>query len=410
MKSIILENRQYIENKKTFLRKSYLDQLNKLVNISNIVVIEWQRRVWKSSLVISYINQNNIELDKVFYLNKELDSIDNIKDVSDLESLFLEFKSGFWDPEYLIIDEVQDIQNWEKFVRKYQALQKYKIILTGSNSKLLSWELSSYLTWRYLSLEVFSFSYKEFLDYNNTSSSNEKFLHYLEFGWMPEILSIHDNEIKKNYLRNVLSNILLKDVVARYNIRDIQLLEKILGFISQNRWSLISITNISNYLKLQFKKEYSTKTIANYIKYLEFPYLINEIQRYDIKWKRLLEYVSKYYFTDLGIANIFGFIYVQDIWKILENIVYLKLRQDWYTLFVWENNNFEIDFVCEKNGEKLYIQVCYLLSNEQTIQREFWNLEKIKDNYKKIVISMDNTFWNTYNWIENINIIDFLLS
>lgn len=409
MNNIIKENREYIQNKKTYIRQTYFDTLKKIVSINHIVVLEWQRRVWKSSLLLSYIKWNNIDLNSVFYINKELDLLDNIKDVSNLEAIFQEFRENFWEPEYIIIDEVQDIKDWEKFVRKYQALQKYKIILTGSNSKLLSWELSSYLTGRYLSLEIFSFSYKEFIDFKKVKSSDEIFLEYLEFGWMPEILFIDDKETKKNYLKNVLSNILLKDVVARYNIRDIKLLEKILAFLSLNTWSLVSITNIWNYLSLQFKKEYSTKTIANYIKYLENPYLINEVQRYDIKWKKILEYVWKYYFTDIWIAHIFWFTFATDIWKIIENLVFLKLRQDWYKVFVWENNSFEIDFIWEKNGEKIYIQVCYLLSSEKTISREFWNLEKIKDNYRKIVVSMDKTFWNTYQWIENINLLDFLL-
>lgn len=409
MNNIIKENREYIQNKKIYIRQSYFDNLNKLVKNNNIVIIEWQRRVWKSSLVLSYIKWNDIDLNKVFYINKELDIIDNIKEVSDLKNIFLEFIDVFWDPEYIIIDEVQDINNWEKFIRKYQALWKYKIILTWSNSKLLSWELATYLTGRYLSLEVFAFSYKEFLDFKKTSTSDEIFLEYIEFGWMPEILFIEDKETKKNYLKNVLSNILLKDVVARYNIRDIKLLEKILAFLSQNTGSLVSITSIWNYLSLQFKKEYSTKTIANYLKYLEIPYLINEAQRYDIKWKKILEYVSKYYFTDTWISNIFWFTFATDIWKVLENLVYLKLRQDWYKVFVWENNSYEIDFVWEKNWEKIYIQVCYLLSSENTIKIEFSNLEKIKDNYKKIVVSMDKTFWNTYNGIENINIIEFLV-
>ena len=137
--------------------------------------------------------------------------------------------------------------------------------------------------------------------------------------------------------------------------------------------------------------------------------MINEVARYDIKWKKILEYVWKYYFTDIWMANIFWFTFATDIWKILENLVFLKLKQDWYKVFVWENNSFEIDFIWEKNGEKIYIQVCYLLSNEKTIAREFWNLEKIKDNYKKIVVSMDKTFWNSYKWIENINLLEWLL-
>ena len=407
MSNIIQEQIDYIKNKEIYVRKDYLIRLESLIQTLNIVVIEWQRRVWKSSILISYIKANNISLDKIFYFNKELDVLDNIKNAWDLEILFEEFKKLYQDPEYIFIDEIQDIENWEKFIRKYNSYKKYKIIITWSNSKLLSWELSSYLTWRYLSMLVLSFNYKEFLDFKWFKKSKETFFQYLEFWWMPEILFIENYETKKNYIKNVISNIVLKDIVLRYNIRDIKLIEKLLNFLSDNVWSLVSITNISWYLKNQFKQEYSTKTIANYLKYLEFPYIINEVSRYDIKWKKILEYVWKYYFSDVWIKNSYSFIFAKDIWKILENLVYLKLLWEWYKIFVWENNWNEVDFVAEKNWEKIYIQVCYLLSWENVIKREFWNLLKIKDNYRKIVISMDESFWNTYDGVENINIIDF---
>ncbi len=409
MRNIILENRDYIKNKKVFDRKIYLDKLSNSLNTKNIIILEWQRRVWKSSLIVSYLKSKNIDFDDIFYINKELDLLGDISDVKSLDEIFNYFKKKFRDPKYIIIDEVQDIDGWEKFVRKYQALWIYKIILTWSNSKLLSWELSTYLTGRYLSIEVFPFLYEEFLNFKTISPTKEAFLEYIEYGWMPEILFIKDKETKKNYLKSVLNSILLKDIVWRYNIRDIKLLEKILMFLANNTGSLVSITNISKYLSVQFKKEYSTKTIANYIRYLEFPYLINEVPRYDIWGKKIFEYVSKYYFTDVWFANIYGFTFANDIWKVLENLVYLKLKSMWYDVFVWEKNWYEIDFVWKKEGEKIYIQVTYLFSNEEVVKREFWNLEKIKDNYKKIVVSMDDTFWNTYNWIEHINIEKFLL-
>lgn len=409
MKNIINENKQYILSKQVYNRDYYLDKLSKFVNTKNVLVITWQRRVWKSSVIISFLKSKNVDINKVFYINKELDLLDNIKNVVDLEKLFIFFKTNYTNPEYIVIDEIQDIKDWEKFIRKYQALWKYKIIITWSNSKLLSWELSTYLTGRYLSLEIFPFDYNEFIDFKWLAKWNNSFKRYLQYGWMPEILMIEDKEIKKNYLQNILSDIVLKDVVARYNIRDIKLIEKILSFLANNIWSIVSITNISNYLKNQFKKEYSTKTIANYINYLTYPYIINEVQRYDIKGKKRLEYVSKYYFTDIWIANTFWFVFVKDIWKILENIVYIQLRKKWYDVYVWVNKNYEIDFIANKNWEKIYIQVCYLLSSKETIKREFGNLKMIKDNYPKYVLSMDESFWESFEWIKHINIIDWLI-
>ena len=408
MENIIQENREYLRSKQIYNRNHYLDKFSNLLSKNNVLVIEWQRRVGKSSIIISFLNSYNIDLDNVFYINKELDLFDNIKDATDLEKMFQEFKKKHKEPEYIIIDEIQDINNWEKFIRKYQSLQKYNIVITWSNSQLLSWELSTYLTGRYLTLEVLPFDYVEFLDFKWLSKSHDSFQEYIQYGWLPEVLNITIQETKKNYLQNVLSNIVLKDIVARYQIRDIKLIDKMLAYFSDNLWSLVSITNITNYLQNQFKKEYSSKTLANYIKYLSYPYIINEVPRYDIKWKKILEYVSKYYFTDIGIANSFGFVFARDIGKILENIVYLKLKKDWYEVYVWENKKYEIDFVATKNWEKMYIQVCYLLLSDNVIQREFGNMQKIKDNYPKYVISMDKSFGSSYDGIENVYIIDWL--
>jgi len=410
MITIISEQNDYIKNKEVYTRADYLYKLTDLVKTNNIVVVEWQRRVWKSSIIVSFIKNLNISLEKIFYINKELDIKDNIKDSNDLQKIFDEFITTYTQPEYIIIDEIQDIINWEKFIRKYNSYKKYKIIITGSNSKLLSGELSTYLTWRYLTMHVWSFSYKEFIQFSWKERWEDSFNEYIIYWWMPEILFIENKETKKNYIKNVVSNIVLKDIVSRYNIRDIKLIEKILAFLSDNTWSLVSITKIWDYLKNQFKKEYSTKTIANYLKYLEFPYIVNEVNRFDIKWKKILEYVWKYYFSDIWIRNNYWFVFSKDIWKILENLVYLKLIQEWYDIYVWEYNWMEIDFIWIKDAEKIYIQVTYLLSSDDVIEREFWNLLKIKDNYKKIVLSMDKTFWNTYEWIENINIIDYLMS
>lgn len=408
MKDILIKNIDYLKNKDIYVRTSYNLELEKLVETKNIVILEWQRRVWKSSIIISYLKWKNIDLEKVFYINKELDLLDEISWVKELDLLFTEYKGNYWEPEYIIIDEVQDIEWWEKFIRACFTYKKYKIIITWSNSKLLSWELATFLTWRYLTLEVYSFSYKEYIEFKKIELNEESFKKYLEIWWMPELLFIEDEETRKNYLKNVLNSIILKDIVSRFNIRDIRLIEKILWFLANNTWSLVSITNITAYLKNQFKKEYSTKTIANYLKYLEYPFIVNEVQRYDLKWKKILEYVWKYYFSDIWIRNTFWFIYAQDIWKILENLVYLKLKQDWYTVYIWDNYWTEIDFVALKWWEKLYIQVCYMFSSGEVIDREFWNLLKIKDNYRKIVLSMDKSFWNSYSWVESINIIDWL--
>lgn len=391
-----------------FLRKEYIQKIKEYSDTFNILVLEWQRRVWKSYSLIWFLIYYKINLDEVFYINKELDINDEINNQKDLNILFENINKNN-NIKYIIIDEVQNIENWEKFILWKYTEKKYKIIITWSNSKLLSWELSTLLTWRYMTISIFPFNYREFLELKKIENNKNSFKEYIQFWWMPEVLLLKNEELKNNYIQNTLSSIFLKDIVSRYTIRNVKLLEKIFQFLQSEIWNIVSLKNISNYIKNIFKKEVSLTTISNYVKYLNYPFLINEVLRYDIKWKKILDYTAKYYFTDIWIRNISWFNFNLDIWKILENIVYIKLISEWYKVYVWEFSWKEIDFIAEKNWEKIYIQVCYLLSSKDVINREFWNLIKIKDNYEKIVVSMDETFWNTYQWIKNINILDFLV-
>lgn len=397
-----------LKNKKVFFRGDYIQKIKEYSDSLNILVLEWQRRVWKSYSLIWFLNFYKIDLNEVFYINKELDINDEIQNQKDLNNLFEEVKNKN-DIKYIIIDEVQNIESWEKFILSVYTEKKYKIIITWSNSKLLSWELSSLLTWRFLTINIFPFNYKEFLDFKNLTKNKESFIEYITFWWMPEVLLLEKEEFKINYIQNTVNSIFLKDIVSRFTIRNIKLLEKVFQFLQSEIWNIISITNISNYITNVFKKEVSLTTISNYLKYLTFPFLVNEVSRYDIKWKKILDYTAKYYFSDIWIRNISWFNFANDIWKILENLVYIKLVSDGYKVYIWELWWKEIDFIAEKSWEKMYIQVCYLLSSDDIIKREFWNLLDIKDNYEKIVVSMDESFWNTYKWIKNINILDFLL-
>jgi len=398
----------YLESKKIFIRKKYTPKIKEYSDTYNILVIEWQRRAWKSYSLIWFLQEYKIDLSEVFYINKELDINDEIGDHKDLNNLFTQVNKSRT-IKYIIIDEIQNIQSWEKFILWVYSEKKYKIIITWSNSKLLSSELSTLITWRYMTLSIFPFDYEEFLEFRQLSKNINSFKEYIRYGGMPEVLLMPQDDLKNNYIQNTLNSILLKDIVDRYWIKNIKLLEKILQFMQSEIWNIISITNIWNYLKNVFKKEVSLTTISSYIKYLTYPYIINEVTRYDIKWKKILDYTAKYYFTDIWIRNIYWFNYLSDIWKILENLVYIKLLSDWYKVFVWELWGKEVDFVAEKWWERIYIQVCYLITSDDVIKREFWNLFEIKDNYEKIVISMDESFWNSYHWIKHINIFDFLL-
>lgn len=389
-------------------RSLYQKYFETLLKTDEVIVIQGQRRVGKSSFVISYLKENHIDLKKVFYLNKELDIEEMVRDSGDLQECFNTFRNLYGKPDYLIIDEIQMIKNRELFINGQRAKGGTRIIITGSNSKLLSGELATNLTGRHLTIQIFPLSYEEFLQFNQKEQSDETFLEYLEFGGMPWI-SFVELQAKKEYLKNLLHSIVFKDIVERYSIREVSLLNRLLAYLSNNIGSLVSITNIANYLKQQFRDTYSLATITNYLEHFEVPYLVNQVKRYDLKGKKILEYSGKYYRTDIWLRNSFWYNFTNDINKILENVVYIKLRQLGYEVYIGNIGDLEIDFVGVKQNEKIYIQVCYLLATPEVVEREFWNLAKIKDNYKKLVLSMDKLPKSNNEGIERENIVDWLL-
>lgn len=403
MIELINKSKNIITNN-IFSREYYSKKMNSMVSNKNILIITWQRRVWKSYIIIDYIKTNNIDLWEIFYLNKELDSLWLIKNNIDLEVLFNEY-SKLNNTKYIIIDEIQDIESWEIFIRAKFVEKKYNIIITGSNSKLLSSELSTYLTWRYINLDIYPLTYFEYIEFKNLENTKINFLEYLEFWWLPEIVLETNKDLKKNYISNLKNSIILKDIVNRYKIKDYSFFEKILWFVSQNIWNITSLRKVEDYLKKD-KIKVSLSTISNYIKYLENTYLINNCEKYDLAWKRVLEYNSKYYFNDLWIRNSIYYNFNFDIWKLLENYVFNMLIAKWYNVYVWEKKWLEIDFVAQKENIKIYIQVTYLITSQEVYEREFWNLKQIKDNFEKIVISMDDLIFKDDSWIKHFSILE----
>lgn len=398
----IINKSKNIINQKIFSRPHYLKKMSEMVNNKNILIISWQRRVWKSYIIIDYLKSNKIDLKEVFYLNKELDSLNQIKTNIELENLFLNFEKEN-EVKYIIIDEIQDIEMWENFIRAKFSEKKYNIIITWSNSKLLSSELSTYLTWRYINLDVFPLTYFEFLNIKNLQNSKENFLYYLEFWWLPEIVLETNDDLKRNYIKNLKDSIILKDIVNRYKIKDYSFFDKILWFVSQNIWNITSLRKVEDYLKKD-KIKVSLSTISNYIKYLENTYLINNCEKYDLVWKKFLEYNSKYYFNDLWIRNSIYYTFNFDIWKLLENYVFNILLSKWYKIYIWDKKWLEIDFIAQKSNDKKYFQVTYLISSEEVYNREFWNLKQIVDNFEKIVLSMDEVIFRDDFWIKHFKV------
>ena len=336
------------------------------------------------------------------------DFIENYKDIHEYVSEY--FKNCKKD-KYIFIDEIQEIRQWEKAISSFLAEEEYDIYITGSNSNLLSSELSTLISGRYIEFNIYSLSFSEFLDFRAEQKQdlNTEFNNYLKYGGFPVIHSFNFNdELTYQYISSLYNTILLKDVIERYNLRNVRLFTDIVKFTFSNLGQIFSSNSISKYLKNQ-RKNVGVETIQNYLLYLESSFLIYKVQRYDIKGKRILDLYEKYYLGDISLKNAIIGYKDDDISGLLENLVFLKLKQDNYNVFIGKYDDYEIDFIAEKNGDKKYFQVAYLLNSEKTIEREFSVLEKVKDNYPKYVITMDNLPKSNRNGITRIHIIDFLL-
>lgn len=368
-----------------------------------IKVLIWQRRVGKSFVLLSLIDilleQKKLKKWEYIYINKEQSEWDNIKTYSDLNQICEKYQTIF-------IDEVQDIVEREKAIRNLRSLGK-DIYITGSNSNLLSGELSTYLSWRYIHFDIYPLDYKEFVEFYKLPSEKSTFQIYMQYGGMPYILQFGFDEISKNYTKDVYSTIILKDVVKRYKIRNVAFFENLIEFVARNIWSIFSSLNISNYLAEQ-KIDISPKVINEYLHFANNALFLHSVDRYDISSKKIFERKQKHYFTDIGIRNSMFDYNIKDIWKILENVVFSNLISNWYKVFVGEIWNKEIDFIAEKNNQKFYIQVCYLLANKETLEREFWAYKSVKDWRPRYVVSLDDIMWIPYEWVIHTSIFDFL--
>ena len=394
-------------------RKKYIDRILSFLNKGMIIALTGQRRVGKSYILRDLANLINESYQdaNIIYINKEKKKYDNLKSHIELD-IYLRDKIREDKSNYLLIDEVQDIEGFEHTLRSLNADEECQIIITGSNAKMLSSELSTYLGGRYIDIHIQSLSYKEFLKFHKLDDSQESLEKYLTFGGLPHLyrLGLENVDMVWEYIQNIYNTIVLKDVIERENIRNVTLFENLLSFVSDNVGQLVSGTSISKYLKAN-KVELTLTSVLNYLRAAGNAYIINKVMRYDIHGKKLLETNDKYFFEDLGLRNILvGNNRERDIEKLMENAVYLHLRNVGYKVTVGTMSNGEIDFVAEKNGKRIYIQVAYLITNESTREREFGNLQKISDNYPKYVLSMDPiTMSRDYEGIEHISLRKFLM-
>ena len=396
-------------NSNFILRKGYFEQIEPYIDDNLIKVITGQRRVGKSFVLfqtMQEIKRMNPHAE-IIYINKEDYAFDSIKTYSDLIN-YLQTNRKSSGKTYLFIDEIQDIQEFEKALRSLQLGGNYDIYCTGSNATLLSGELATYLAGRYIQIRIFSLMYLEFLEFHKLSESYDSLIKFIKYGGMPHLINLRNEErIYYEYLRNVFDTIVLRDVVARYKVRNIAFLQDLIRFLADNFGSVVSAKRISDYLKSQ-KINILPKLVLEYLHDLETVFFIERVKRTEIGGRKIFEIGDKFYFEDLGMRHALIPFSQKDIHKVLENLVYHHLRACQYTVFIGKHGEREIDFVAEKNGTKLYIQVAYLITDEKTHEREFGNLLKIEDNFQKMVISMDEIADGEYQGIQHWSVRKFL--
>jgi len=397
---------------KYITRPVYTDRIKPFIGKQIIKVLTGQRRVGKSYIMfqlMDFIREENPSAN-IVYINCELEQFTSIKTSNDLNE-YLRDKFSEETVNYLFIDEIQEIDSFQITLRSLFAENKCDIFCTGSNARMLSGELATYLSGRYIEFNIHSLSFAEFLKFHKLERGNDSLMQYLTYGGMPYLPNIGLNDdLPFEYLKNVYSTILLKDVVSRENIRNISFLENLVLYLSDNIGSLFSANNISKFLKSQ-RIEISPQLTMNYLKALSNAYFVHKVVRSEVGGLKIFEIGEKYYFEDLGLRNsLKGFNQKTDLHKLLENAVYLHLLQRDYRVFVGKLDTREIDFVAERNGLKIYIQVCLQITEKTTLSREFGNLMMINDNYPKYVITLnDLIIGNDYQGIKQMNLLDFLL-
>lgn len=394
-------------------RQKYIDQIEKHLGKDYIIVLVGQRRVGKSyTLKMIRSLKEKDERNNIIYIDKEKEQFDFIRTYQDLnEYIKSQYVSGKMN--YILVDEIQDIEGFERTVRSFSAEPDAEVIVTGSNAKMLSGDLSTLIGGRYKEIYIQSLSYQEFLQFHGLEDSDDSLSRYIQYGGLPGLSRIGlDEEDAREYQKDIYNTVLLKDVILRNNIRNVVFLENLTRFLADNIGKIISANSIAKYMKSQGQTITST-TIIEYIKYLSEAYILHKVNRYDIHGKRLFESNDKFYFEDHGVRNaLVGGSREGDIEKIIENIIYQHLIRMGYEVTVGQLQAGEIDFVCTgKGGKRLYIQASYIIADDDTRKREFGNLESIKDNYPKFVISMTPLVRkNDDNGITHLGLRTFLMS
>ena len=398
-------------------RDEYIKKIVPFIDKDVIKVLTGIRRSGKSvmlKLLMEDLKNRGINEKQFIYINFENLKYRNLKNYERLYDFILNKVDDKYKSYYIFLDEIQEVEEWERCVNSLRVDEDFNfdIYITGSNAKLLSGELSTYLAGRYIEFVVYPFSFKEFFEImkekNKEIDLKEAFQDYVKFGGMPFLHNLDYNfEASMQYLQDLYASIILKDITQRNNIRDTDLLERIINYVVMNIGNTFSATSISKFFKSENRKV-ATETILNYIKACEEAFLVYRVARNDLLGKKILNVNEKYYIADHGIREAIMENNQKNINQVLENIVYFEMLRRGYNVKIGKVDNLEVDFVCKKNDETIYIQVSYLLASEDTKEREFSVLENIKDNYPKYVLSMDE-FDMSRNGIKHVNLIEFLI-
>ena len=376
--------------KKYIVRENYKKQIDRYIGKEIIKVLIGQRRVGKSYLLFQAMDsiKEQFPNPNIIYINLEMNEFEKISS-STLLYDYVKSKSRVGELNFLMIDEIQLIPEFEKTLRSLLAEGDYDIYCTGSNAHILSGELGTYLGGRYIEIPVYALSYPEFLLFHKMENTGKSLDKYLKYGGLPYLIHLDlTDDTVFDYLKNISQSILFRDVVARFEVRNVDFLIRLIKFLANETGNLISARGIGNFLKSQ-NISISINAILNYLNYLTSAMLISNVHRTDVQGKKVFEIAEKYYFNDIGLRNSIAGFSPFDLGQIIENAVYLHLKSIGYSVLVGKLNEQEIDFIGERQGEKIYIQVALRITEKQTMEREFGNLLAIKDNYHKYVITLD---------------------
>ncbi len=397
-------------------RDLYLDRIIPFIDKPFIKVITGLRRSGKSALlelIKNHLLKNEVDENNIIYLNFESLANHSYTEIIPLYT-FIKEKIVSKEKYYLFFDEIQEVNQWEKVINSFLVDFNVDIYITGSNSHLLSSELATYITGRYVEFQIQTLNFNEYLDFSvafkpdNLSTTKELFNNYLRLGGFPVIhIAVYTTESAYKIVYDIYSSAVLRDTIQRFQIRNVELLERIIRYVFDNIGNSFSAKNIADYFKSQLRKV-DINTVYNYLNALESAFIINRIQRYDIKGKEILKTQEKFFLGDISFMYALMGYRDRYISGILENIVLLDLKSKGYKVFVGKLDTKEIDFIAEKGNEKLYVQVCYLLAEQTTIDREFGVLKEIRDQYPKYVVSMDPLFEDNIDGIKHVHISDFL--